>query len=398
MSNITDYIGWRGDLAMEVSPWNEVDALLFATLSYLDFHGTDNVRGWTLAETKRLELLLRDTPASSEPRCGMYAAMADSRRFGDIRMHHAISVTDAETVIQFAAVCYDLPDGSLLIAFRGTDSTVVGWREDLNMSLFEAVPAQEAAEMYLRRAAEMDGRPLRIVGHSKGGNLAAYAAAGMDEAVQDRILEVYSFDGPGMSPDVFASEGYRRIAPKIRSFVPETSIIGMLMEYHREYRVVRSSASGMMQHDPLTWQVFGPHFEEVGEIDRTALTARDTLHEWLDRSDPEQRAAFVDTVFQMIEGTKANTVGELMSEKLKNLWSALGTTREISPETRKTASKLVGLFLSLGAGNMVERYRSRWAEEKGAKKKIGPEDAEKADEPEKDGDEGTPGEGKGIDN
>lgn len=387
MANMVDYLAWRGEFGLELTPWNEVDALLFATLSYLNFHGTDNALGWTLAEAERLELLNEATDSYFEKRKKMFLAMAESRRFGDCRMHHYIAETDLEKEMQFSAVCYDLPDNTLVVAFRGTDSTVIGWREDLNMSLLKPVPAQEAAKTYLEHAAGMDDRPIRLTGHSKGGNLAAYAAACVSPEIQDRIREVYTFDGPGMSPDVFQSEGYRNIAPKIRSYVPQTSIVGMMMEYHRNYTVVHSDAAGIQQHDPLTWQVYGPHFECVESIDETAKTISDTLHDWLKLSDQEERAMFLDVAFGMIESTRATTVSEIMGEKIRNLRSLISSGRDLDPERKKEFNRLLGVFLSAGVGNVIERgvgnviekYLPRKAEEK--KGRAPQEEAAEAGDP-----------------
>lgn len=364
MANMVDYLVWRGEFGVDLSPWNEVDALLFATLCYLGFHGTDDARGWTIEEAKRLDLLTEDDVSGFQDRKNMFLAMAESERFRKCRMHHYIAVTDEEMAMQFSAVCYDLPDNTLCVAFRGTDSSVTGWREDFNMSLLEPVPAQEAAKYYLERASELDGRRIRIVGHSKGGNLAAYAAACVSPDIQDRIETVYSFDGPGMAPDVFQSEGYARIVSRIRSFVPQTCIVGMMMDYHRVYTVVRSDATGIMQHDPLTWQVYGPHFEQAEEIDETAKTVSDTLHDLLEKSNREQRATFLDAAFQMIESTRATTVGEIMGDKLRNLRAVIGSRKDLDPEQKKEFNRLIGLFVSVGVGNVIDRYRPKKPEEK----------------------------------
>ena len=362
MANAIDYLAWRGDIGFEVSPWNQVDAMLMANLSYLNFHGIDDERGWTVAEAKRLELLRPTVVAAFDGRKNQFEAMADTFRFGGVRMHHFISLTDEEQELQFSATCYDMPDGTLCIGFRGTDGTFVGWREDFNMSWKGIVPAQEAAQIYLEKAAEMDSRPIRLVGHSKGGNLAVFAAACCSPEVQDRLKEVYTFDGPGMDPAVFESEGYARISGKIRSFVPQTSIIGMMMEYHREYTVVKSNASGIGQHDPLTWQVYGPKFETCEKIDANAETIRDTLHEWVDKTGREDRAEMVDVLFSLLENTKATSFNEAMEDRVKTLKGMAQGTRELGAESRKAVTKLLGLFVSLGFGNLAERYLPKKAE------------------------------------
>ena len=356
MGNLMDYLAWRGDLSFSAAPWNEVDALMLANLCYLDFEGIDDQRGWRLAEARRLELVRETNVANLDGRLRQYKAMSESFRFRGIRMHHFISLTDVEQELQFSATCYDLPDGSLCIAFRGTDGTFVGWREDFNMSWQSTVPAQEAAVFYLEKAAEMDSRPIRLVGHSKGGNLAAYAAACSAPEVQDRLTEIYSFDGPGMDPEIFRSEGYRRVEPKIRSFVPQTSIVGMMMEYHRNYTVVRSDATGIGQHDPLTWQVCGTRFETLEKIDANAETISDTLHEWLEQTNREERSVMVESLFDLLESaTGATTLSELKG--VRSLTGVALGSREMDPASRKAVARLVGLFLALGFENLAERYR-----------------------------------------
>lgn len=382
MANLMDYLVWRGEFGMDLAPWNEVDALMMSNLCYLNFHGIDDPRGWTVAEAKRLDLLQETTVANFEGRKAQFEAMAESHRFGGVRMHHFIAVTDEKQELQFSATCYDLPDGTLCVGFRGTDGTFVGWREDFNMSWQSVVPAQEAAVFYLERAAEMDDRPIRLVGHSKGGNLAVYAAACCRPEVQERLKEVYSFDGPGMDPEVFQSEGYQRIVEKIRSFVPQTSIVGMMMEYHRKYTVVKSDASGINQHDPLTWRVYGPRFETTEKIDANAEVISDTLHGLLRETDREERSVMVDTLFSLLESTKASNFNEALTERLRTLTGMAKGTRELSANSRKAITRLVGLFLSLGFGSVVERYQQKRAE---AKQESSEQKGESAPEPENKG-------------
>ena len=140
MANLIDYLAWRGEFPLSVSPWNEVDALLASVLSYLNFHGLQDHRGWTLEEAKRIDLLIESQDKTFASRKALYEAMADSIRCGGWRMHHFIAVTDVEISMQFSAVCIDLPDGTMAVAFRGTDNTLVGWREDFNMSFQTRVP------------------------------------------------------------------------------------------------------------------------------------------------------------------------------------------------------------------------------------------------------------------
>ena len=355
-----DYLAWRGEFPFAVTPWCAVDGVLMATVSYLNFHGIEDAKGWTFSEAERIGLLRDDSEASSsfENRSRAFRAMAESVRFRDCRMHHFIAISDAEKKIQFSAMCIDLPDGTMCVAFRGTDNTIVGWREDFDMAYQVRVPAQEAAVYYLAQAAECTDRPLRVVGHSKGGNLAVYAAALADADVQDRIVAVESFDGPGMNREMAQEEGYLRLKPKIRSYIPQSSIIGLLMEYYEPYTVVKSTASGITQHDPMTWQVYGPRFEEMEGIDHMAEVVRDTLHEWLEQSTPEQRGAFVEALFQMVDATKATRFSDLTGEKLRSLLTMVGNRKDVEPETRRVFNRLMAQAVTLGFGNVVDLGKS----------------------------------------
>ena len=359
MANLLDYLAWRGDISFSVSPWNEVDGLLCAVLSYLNFHGLQDHRGWTLREAKRIDLLIEAQGNSFGPRKKTFEAMAETVRFGDCRMHHFIALTDEDVSMQFSAMCMDLPDDTMAVVFRGTDNTLVGWREDFNMSYQTRVPAQQAAAYYLLKAAKLTDRPIRLIGHSKGGNLAVYAGASMPEKIQDRIESIWSYDGPGMNLDISRSDGFGRIRDKIHSYIPQTSIIGLLMEYYRPYTVVHSTAKGLEQHDPMSWQVYGEHFEEMESIDRTASVVCETLHEMLTNSTPEQRAAFVETLFRLADNTNATKMSDILNEKFRSLVKMAGGRKELNPETRRIFNRLMGQAVTLGFGNVVERVRGK---------------------------------------
>jgi hypothetical protein len=359
MANMLDYMVWRGDIPFSAVPWDAIDGLVCATISYLDFHGAGGSSGWTLEELNRIDAIQEGSTSSFAARKELFIKMAESTRFAETRMHHAIALTDHEIEMQFSAMCLDLPDGTTCIAFRGTDNTIVGWREDFNMAYQTRVPAQEAATLYLTRAAELSNRPLRLVGHSKGGNLAVYASACVSKKIQKRIESIWSYDGPGMNREMSQSEGFGRIREKIRSYIPQTSIIGLLMDYYEPYTVVHSEASGISQHDPMTWQIYGPRFETLETIDHTATVVRDTLHEWLQNSTPEQRADFVDTLFRLVHTTKATKMSDLTSEKLRSLLTMVGNRKEVNPETRRVFNRLMAQAVSLGFGNVIDLVRGR---------------------------------------
>ena len=356
MANIMDYLAWRGDIALDYSSFNDLDSLVLAELSYLNY--------------PKEPTLIRDlgvhVPAVDQLQFAfvheiraLLSAAAMTERFAGIRMHHPVAVTDQDRDMQFAAVTFDLPDGTHYVAFRGTDSTIVGWREDFNMAFESPVPAQSAAVKYLNEAAALTSGPLILGGHSKGGNLAVYAAAHADPMLQSRIRTVYSFDGPGLDDATMASEGYANIARRIRSFVPQQSVVGLLLTYHPEYTVVKSDGIGLLQHDSFTWQVLGTDFIAVTELDVGSQLVDHTVHEWLSKVTPDKRKIFIDTIFDILEATGANTVKELLKDVPGRVPAILKALQKVDFETAKMVVTLWGQFVQIGATNIFELVRQR---------------------------------------
>ena len=355
MANIIDYLAWRGDISLAYSPFNDLDSLALSLLSYLTFQ-----------ESGQLRDLAPTTPAVDQNQFSfvhecrsLLNAAALTERFAGITLRYPVAVTDQDRDMQFAAVIYDLPDGSHYIAFRGTDSTIVGWREDFNMAFESPVPAQSAAVKYLQEAALLTDGPLYVGGHSKGGNLAVYAAAHADPMLQSRIRAIYSFDGPGLDDPTMASEGYIAIARRIRSFVPQQSVVGLLLAYHPDYTVVKSDGLGLYQHDGFTWQVLGTDFIAVTELDVSSQLVDQTVHAWLSKSTPEQRKVFVNTIFDILEATGANTVKELIRDIPGRMPAVLKALQKVDFETARMVITLLGQFVHIGASNLAELLRQR---------------------------------------
>ena len=357
MPNMMDYLLWRGDtpIGRDV-PFNDVDSLIAATLSYQTYPAEP--------------VLVQDAAAHLPPPPAieinfvkegraLLSAAGMTERFSGLRIHRAIAHTDPDRDMQFAAITLDLPDGTHYIAFRGTDNTIVGWREDFNMAFESPVPAQTAAVAYLAQAAAALPGRLILGGHSKGGNLAIYAAAHADPEVQQRIIAVYSFDGPGLDDATMTSDGYARIAPRIRSFVPQTSVVGMLLAYHPQYTVVRSDATGLLQHDTFTWQLMGAHFTQVPEVDASSQLVNQTVHTWLSRVSPEQRRRFVNTLFDLLEASGASTMKELLVDVPGRAAGILKALQKVDFDTALMIITLSGDFLSIGAQNILGHLRAR---------------------------------------
>ena len=257
MATMIDYLQWRGDLTFTQDPPNSVDALIFSTLSYICYDGTVKAQPLvpvSVRDAAEQFFMLEDTQARIrvEKDLDLLRAAALTTRFGHARivMYRDNLIPEQET--QFAAMTFLLDDGSAFLAFRGTDYSLVGWKEDFNMSFRQTVPAQLLAQQYVRDVAAEYPVPIRLAGHSKGGNLAVFAAARVGPILQKQILEVYNQDGPGFTDYMMGDPGYLAMVPRIRTYIPQSSVIGMLLEHEEPYTVVKSRSVSLLQHDQGT--------------------------------------------------------------------------------------------------------------------------------------------------
>ncbi len=372
MANILDYLDWRGDIPVELDGFNEVDNLILAKLSFIDFSGIvppPGAEGNVRLGDASAEYFARNGDAADDMGVlvpdevpELLRRMAASARFRDARLSAYEEVLDEEREEQFAALCIELSDGTTYCAFRGTDDTLVGWKEDLNLGFLEAIPSQTQSLDYLIHIAKRYGA-LRIGGHSKGGNLAVYSAAHAPAEVQERILAVYNNDGPGFKDDLTGTEGYRRIAARIRTYKPQSSVVGQLLEHTQDVTVVHSTGVSIGQHNGFTWEVRGPAFIHRPELSREGKLAGEALGSTTAELSMEQRRAFVEALYEILTGTGARTLSELNEEKLKNAAGMLKTYRDLDEPTREALSDAIRILLKHGAKSIVQDVRS--SQEKG---------------------------------
>ena len=352
MANIIDYVLWRGDIPFAQVPLCAVDALVLSYLSYMPFDGMvsdafslDGARLGDAAEYF-LEYGLSSSCMidSDKDDCRLLEAIRDSERFGSLRLTGYVNHFDEQTQEQFSAVTFLLPDGPAFVAFRGTDSSVVGWKEDFNMSFASEVPSQGAALDYIVRAAGV--LPMRAVlgGHSKGGNLAVYAGIFAPDAVQERIDCIYNFDGPGFNEQVIASEAFHQIDMRIHTFVPQSSLIGILLWHAEPFIVVKSDAGGLFQHNPYSWQVMGGRFITLSERTRESRLAEETIKNWLSGLDTQERKRVIDGVYGVLSVSDGRNVGDLFEGK--NVRAILRAVSSMDEETRDV---IVDSFKRLGS-------------------------------------------------
>lgn len=334
MPNVFDYLDWRGDISFSDLGLNEVDNLILSTMCYVelsDILPTSHHRTLQMLTAAKRYLASRKGESTylgailPAEIVTLFAKAAKTTRFGTLRLGGYSSIVDTESELQFAAVTYHLGNGSIYVAFRGTDDTLVGWKENLNMSFKAPVPAQIEAAKYLERAAEAFDGDIYVGGHSKGGNLAVYAATKVSRKIQARIKTVYNNDGPGFSPEFIRGADYIRITDKIRMLVPQSSVVGLLLEHGTPYEIVKSSQVGIMQHDSFSWELIGGKFITMNELTSESIRIDQTMKSWLAALDMKQREAFVNAIYETLIATNATTLTDINADKLKlvKAWNTL---------------------------------------------------------------------------
>ena len=351
-ATVWDYLRWRGDLLFTQDSFNEVDNLLFCIVAYIDFRRIARLRSFDAADAMPIGDVCALLTAEDEQRglspedyIPVMRAMAATPRFRDVKMFAFEDSYDEEKVMQFSAVSFLLPDESVFVAYRGTDTTLVGWIEDFNMSFMTAVPAQLRATEYASEVANrVPQRSLRIGGHSKGGNLAAWAAIHLPEKLQKkRLLAAYNNDGPGFDASVLVSDGFVRVAEKIRTFIPESSVVGMLLEHTEDYTLIDSTTVSLLQHEPLSWNVLGNRFVYLGQRSEAAQLGDNVIREWLAGLSREERQEFVETLHQLLSaGGKIKTLEDIHTGGLSSGIALIKEYAGADESKKKMLSDLVG--------------------------------------------------------
>ena len=317
MPNMFDYLSWRGDLPFSAVPVSGPDALIFSTLAYLQFDGVvpfGAVGAVPLAQAALQLSRQENPPLRSSKDLQLLLAAAETPRFREVRLCFYREELLEEEQTQFAALVFLLPGGSAFLAFRGTDDTLVGWKEDFNMSFRTTVPAQHKAARYAGEFASCFAGPLYLGGHSKGGNLAVFAAT-QSADYQNRIQAVYNLDGPGFHPQLLQAQGYLSIVPKVRTYIPQSSIIGNLLEHEEPHTVIQSSQVGVLQHEPHSWEILGGDFLPAQTQGADARFVDRAVRRYLAQTTAEQREKFVDTVYELLSAGNAQRLGQLLHPK-----------------------------------------------------------------------------------
>ncbi len=344
MSNYLEYLKWRGDLSFDVSPFNEIDAIILSQIVYLEMDGlvTDDMNYTTVTIRNICEYMLKDFKPSNYIEKMLYETaqtVAMTKRFQDIPICGYVDEIDNEAYKQFCAATFRIGPKLHFVAFRGTDNTLVGWKENLDLSYSAEVPSQKEAVEYLKRAAEGLKGKLIVGGHSKGGNLAVYSTAFVPKKVSSRIMDVYNFDGPGFNELVMSRDRFYAVADKIHTYVPQNSLIGLLLRHHEPFMVIKSSKrSGAAEHQMISWEVGPRYIEHLDDLGVSGKYINENITEWIDSLTYEQKKQFIEVVYDLVD--EYTTVEDLA--KPKNIRAIMKAYSALSVENRRSVQETMG--------------------------------------------------------
>lgn len=357
MSNIIDYINWRGDLDFTQSPFNEIDNLIFTQIAYIDF---DNI----VSEDLRTKISLKDAWESYKDKPAkklgailpdeiekLFEKMANAQRYKNMFLSGFANYIDEAKEKQFSALCIS-GKGFVYVAYRGTDDTLVGWKEDFKLGYMDSVPSHIDSLRYLNNAMHcFKNMPVYVGGHSKGGNLAIYAAINTKRRYKRRIKNIYNNDGPGFSEKIAKSTSYINMQEKIISIVPEGSVVGQLLNHGENDIIVKNEGPLLAQHNAFSWEVEGNAFVTVDRLHDKSILADNIIKSWLADMSKEEKERFVQNVYDVFTVSNAKTLTDISNDKM----GFIKALSSLDKETVKDILRIMKKIAEHAAKTMINK-------------------------------------------
>ena len=358
MGNLITYVQQYGAQTFEDKSLTDIDVLVLTEIAYLSF---DEIVPSSFEVKAAISLnqlgkefeKIKDKEHEKNPfmitteRIQLLELVSNSLRFKDIKVFGFMNDIDDDLTKQFAAVCYQWEEDNRWIIFRGTDESLTGWKEDFMMTYSDLIPAQIDAIEYLKKQAETFSGTLNVSGHSKGGNLSLYASAMQEEAVQNRIERIYCWDAPGVHRSILNTEGYQRVVSKAKRYIPQDSIVGLMLESQVPYHIIESQGSGISQHSALMWNIEDDHFVELTELTKNSQLTDQTFKQWTEVVSDEDLKLFFDTFFDLIFEMGVETVNDVYYNFRMYMQKFFEKAYRMNPEKREVLLRVGHLLFQI---------------------------------------------------
>ncbi len=348
---IQNYVLWRGDLTFAQDGFRLLDSFVLCQICYVNFQPAGLIDGSTMTLREAGQIILDNHAYELKNLYGGYQdffeIVIQSKRFGDLKIHSYVDSFDKISKLQFSAMIFEIGNHERFIAYRGTDDSLTGWKEDFMLS-FTKIPSQYYAEEYLRMHVE-EGYSYRIGGHSKGGNLCVYAMAQLPREKQELISHVYDLDGPGFCSEILDIEHLQSIQNKLLKVTPSFSIISRIYEVTVNHTIIiHADAIGLDQHDLMNWNIEYLQPMEMNDYDAVSTWLIHTIMEWAYSTPIKQRELFVNEVFDALH---SSGIEHFQDINLKDITKVIQAMAETNPEAKKIALNLAKTAIGLNKGN-----------------------------------------------
>ena len=365
MGNIFNYLEDVQYDSIYDQPFTALDMLLLTEMTYLNFDDivTDSL---TLQQAHRLvdipQYMTQEiSMMNTKHRLALLEQAAKVKRYKNIKLLGYVNDIDLDVQKQFAAMTYKISLDTYVIAFRGTDDSIIGWKEDFHMTYMEHIPAQQTAVRYVQKV--MQAFPTAtfiLTGHSKGGNLATYASSQVEPALQARISQIYSFDAPGLNHTIIETEGYQSIASKIKRYIPQGSIVGMMLETPKQAHIVKSVAiGGIAQHDTFSWQIENKHFVLLNTLNPDSIQTDKTLKEWVDAVPDDDLKDFFDVFFGLILDAQITSIDDFFQpNSIKKLLTIVQNAHALTEQEKEMLNRLTRLLISIRYQAWIDDFKT----------------------------------------
>ena len=274
-------------------------------------------------------------------------------------MNYYVNIINEGEQTQFCAMTYVLEDKNIYLAYRGTDATIVGWKEDLNLAFSKPLNSQKLATEYMNQVAGYIAGEFYAGGHSKGGNLAVYAAMNCKEETREKLLRVFNHDGPGFRPEIRQQGHYEEIKDRIVKFIPRSSLVGTILEDQRDFEILESYGVGMLQHNAYSWKVEGNAFVRAQNMSQGKLRRDAALNEWILSLTEEETHAFVDTLYEVVAASEASNVFQFGADWKKCLQHVLEAAREVDDDTKKAIMGIIRSLFEISGEKAAEEFQEK---------------------------------------
>ncbi|MFI3212181.1 MAG: Mbeg1-like protein, partial [Eubacteriales bacterium] len=324
--DLKEYVEVYGNYNFTEKNMNDIDFCILSLLSYLKFDGIvgklpekhKNISLLAISKKENIKHLFKNDVFGKSNEALFYL-LVESNRFKNIEVNYYANIVDEYMETQFSAITCFI--GSyLIIVYRGTDEHMVGWREDFHIAFSKPTIGHLLSAMYLEQVLKQEVGNVIVCGHSKGGNLAMYASARIELVMQNRITKIYLYDSPGLRRELLDTDYYIEAQKKVRKIVPQSTVVGMFLQNQEPYIIIKSSAIGVFQHNPFTWEIKDENkFLEVKAIGKRRNYLNTIFNKWILAVKEEELAIFIEVLFEILEGVSLVSFIELLENKKKHL-------------------------------------------------------------------------------